>query len=470
MIKNIFLPEKIGSYFFFPQRILGFYIGKTQVSATQVYCKGNQRTVEKVFTALLPTELQDYQARVAAAIIQIIAQADKYDALYSGFPASLVFFKELSVPFVTREKIGLIYEYEIASQLPFSLDQAVLDFAITKIEGGRATILVCAVQKAHIAELLSMFEAAGVSPQRVVVDMLGLYGLYQQIPSLAQLPGNIALVHAGATIKVGFIVAGQLKFVRALPGFDQSQLQFTLTAFAQKTDHPTVDTVVTTGPFAGQLELLPTTPFPIEEIGKIPQVNVQTEVGQEHVLSLSVALPNDINQTFNLRKAEFSVEDSGLFTKQLATECTLMVLIFTLLAGNGYWQSKKVSTSISRAEKETIAALAAIPDVAGSKKAAEAVDTAQSKIEEQERIWFAFTSRTRSSFLSYLEKLSAAIDKTTTGLVLTKLSMTHDQIRLTGEVKDVPALVLFEDQLRSTGIGVFASPQEPKFDIVMGLK
>lgn len=449
MIKNIFLPEKIGSYFFFPQRILGISLGKSQASAALVYCKGNQRTIERVF--------------VAPTLAELMEQVGSYDIVHATISSSLVFFKELSVPFTTREKIGLIYEYEVAAQLPFALDQAVVDFAVTKINGGRADILVCAVQKSHMAELLSTFQAAGVNPDRVVVDILSLYGLYQQIPSLAQLHGNTALVHAGATAKIGFIVNGQLKFVRTLPKLDPEQIQFTLSSFAQKTENNTVNTIVITGPAASRVQLTPTPVlFPVQELG--PQI------GQEHVLSVSVALPNEINQTFNLRRAEFSVEDSALFTKQLVTGCTLITLTFGLLAGNGYWQNKKISTSIARAEKETIAALAAIPDVAGAKKAAEAVDTAQSKIEEQERIWFAFTSRTRSSFLSHLEKLSSAIDKTATGLVLTKLIMTHDQIRLTGEVKDVPALVLFEDQLRSTGIGVFASPQEPKFDIVMGLK
>ncbi len=134
MIKNILLPEKIGSYFFFPQRILGFYIGKTMVTAAQVYCKGSQRTIEKTFTALIPPEPAEFQPWVSAAVTQILSQADKYDAVYSSFPSSMAFFKELTVPFTSREKIALIYEYEIAPQLPFGLDAAVLDFVITRTD------------------------------------------------------------------------------------------------------------------------------------------------------------------------------------------------------------------------------------------------------------------------------------------------------------------------------------------------
>jgi type IV pilus assembly protein PilM len=529
MIKNVFLPEKIGAYYFFPQRIIGIDIGKTQITASQVYCKAKQRTIERIISEPLPSA-GSYQERVSLALRSLFTRIDSYDVVYSTFPASLAFFKELTVPFIERERIALMYEYEVGPLLPFPLDNAVTDFIITKVDAAenRAHILVAAVQKQHMAELLAMFQAADIAPDKVTVDLFALYGLYRELPAGHEHTGNVALINLGfSTTRIAFIHQGQLKFIRVIPsgigslakslgtelsiaaldaheqllrfGLDHTDahfraalnktfvefiepIRFTLESFAHKTNQGHIEQILLTGGGAEVTGMAPaferhlhidTALFPIEEIGAISQVIVSDKesLTQVAIMSLSVALSTSTIENSNLRTKEFTVSDNSLFLKQIGVSASLILLTLGLLIGNNFWQQRRLNTALTKAQKELVTTLTETQNLGVTASTpSEALDEARSKVEEQERIWFAFTARTRSSFLMYLQKLSTAIDKESLRLSLKKLMMTHETIRLEGEVKDIPALILLEEELQATGLGVFVSPQEPKFDITITLK
>lgn len=108
MIKNIFIPEKLGSQYLFPQRIVGFDIGKIHVTATQILLKGTTTTIEKCITLPLEVNSVPYEERVSKAIALILEQVDPYDALHTSIPSSLVIFKELKLPFLAPHKIRMV--------------------------------------------------------------------------------------------------------------------------------------------------------------------------------------------------------------------------------------------------------------------------------------------------------------------------------------------------------------------------
>ena len=77
MIKDVFIPEKIGSYYVFPQRVLGFDIGKTHVYATQLYLRGTHITIEKFFQEHIEADTNiPFAERAGKAVAAVIKQAD----------------------------------------------------------------------------------------------------------------------------------------------------------------------------------------------------------------------------------------------------------------------------------------------------------------------------------------------------------------------------------------------------------
>src|SRR5579859_2297608 len=214
MIKNLFLPEKIKNYYLFPKRVIGFDIGKTYIRATQAYINGKTTTIEKVITQPLPTG-GDYTERVSLGIKSILNSMDKYDAIYTALSSSMVVFKELTLPFTTKEKIALVVSYEVESSLPFTLDSSVIDFIITKTYADRSDVVVAAVQKQHIAEHLALFEAAGVQANKILVDLFSLYSLMLQKPDYAHSKEAQAVIDIGfSATNIAYIQSGQLKFIR----------------------------------------------------------------------------------------------------------------------------------------------------------------------------------------------------------------------------------------------------------------
>ncbi|NRB21285.1 pilus assembly protein PilM, partial [Candidatus Dependentiae bacterium] len=153
VIKNLFLPEKIGSYYIFPKHIVGFDINKHVVHAAYVYVQGKKITIKDCLEELIePGTQESYSARVSAAVTRILNNIPKYDAVHSSMSSSVAIFKTLVLPFTTYEKIKMVVAYEIEPSLPFALKDAVIDFVITKVdkENNQSEVLVVAVQKQYI--------------------------------------------------------------------------------------------------------------------------------------------------------------------------------------------------------------------------------------------------------------------------------------------------------------------------------
>ena len=98
MIKNIFIPEKLGAKYIFPTRIVGFDVGKTHVTAVQLLLKGTSATIEKMIDVPLESNSASYEERASKAIAAILGQVDHYDQLHTS-ASSVVIFKELKLPF-----------------------------------------------------------------------------------------------------------------------------------------------------------------------------------------------------------------------------------------------------------------------------------------------------------------------------------------------------------------------------------
>ena len=109
VIKNLFLPEKIGSYYIFPKHIVGFDINKHVVHAAYVYVQGKKITIKDCLEELIePGTQESYSARVSAAVTRILNNIPKYDAVHSSMSSSVAIFKTLVLPFTTYEKIKIL--------------------------------------------------------------------------------------------------------------------------------------------------------------------------------------------------------------------------------------------------------------------------------------------------------------------------------------------------------------------------
>lgn len=532
MIKNIFLPEQIRGYYPLPLTIIGFDIGKASAKAAVLHCKGSEITIEKFFEEPITIGTSDYQERAVAAIKIILEQVSGYDKIVSSLSSSQAIFKELKLPFTGIDTIRKVISYEVEPLLPFSLQDAVIDCIITKenSEEKSSEILVAAVQNQFIAQHLALFEAAGAQPEKVTIDMFALYGLYTKIPSYAQQKNGIALLEIEPqTTRMAYIYNGQLKFIRTFAKglIDQARATATATGLSEQEAYQTIiryglesnndqahtqaakqafttifnEILFTLQAFTSQSKppqslqkimlfgisaTIKGLPELVTDLAHVPtelfQVNslvhngfgisAKVSIPQPNIVSLATALPRTATSSFNLRQKEFSRLDSHLFLQQIIAAGLLLGLIVGGLLGISFWQILSLRKEARQSEQEVVMTLkekiAKIP--ADQTGLDETLDSAKTIVNQEEKIWSAFTGASRSRFLEYLLELTSKIEKQKLGLEIERLAISGDTITLKAQVRGYEELRQLESELRNSKLFSYVeSPQDPKFTMTIKL-
>lgn len=462
MMKNLFVPESIKGYYLLTTRIIGFDVGKTSIKATQISCKGRSITIEKFFEEpIKASQASDYQEAAIAALKIIIEQLPIYDRIVSALPSSQAIFKELKLPFMGLATIQRVIAYEVEPLLPFALQDAVIDCIITKEipEEKSSEVFVAAVQNQNIAQHLALFEQAGIQPEKITIDLFALYGLYQLIPQYAAAKGGVVLLEIEpSSTRMAYIYDGQLRSIRSLPRglLDQSRaiaqkLQISeqealehIIRFGLIPDHDQTyiaaikqafttffnEIIFTLQSFAGQAKpaqsinkiiILGTSaaiqglPELVTELSHIPAelflinaithtdtlaITAKTPIPQVNLISLAAALPNTTTASFDLRTKEFALSQTHQLLQQLITAALLCTLILAGLLGNTLWQIRKLKREAAQSQQEVIDTIKEhikkIPDDLDSLE--EVLAAAKNAINQDEKLWSAFSGSARSRF------------------------------------------------------------------------
>jgi len=507
MIKDIFVPSRIGSYYFFNKRVLGFELNATCVQATLLYYSGYKVVVENSMNITL---LDQNQASVINAIKKISSSIGKYDEVVTSLISSTVVFKELTLPFIGREKIKMIVGYEVEPLLPFPLDEAIIDFIITdeNKEKSQTTILVAAARQIDLDNHHAYFEKAGIKLDNVTLDMFALYDFYRHGMYITQAYTSVLLVDFSIdAIRMLYVQKGILKSVRLIPYglatmmkkadertlsiaqdqtiddiLDESvqenndiihnemaqkviidfckQIMLSVSFFQKQIKNFTMPSKIVclgagTGiPFFTENALVHCQiPIEILDVKKIlmrNDISIQkkVKVDSQHCASLVIALSSTHYGDVNFLAQKQAAMNHSLLKKQL---WVLFVISLVTIAGillASRYQLAIWDTAYNKSKKEVTTALKDVMDVEtkGVKRVSDMVSSAQSKLEQAKKVCFSF-SPSNHSFLHYLQDLSEKIDRDSLGLDLKKLSLHDKEVVLQGSVKNFDALTIFEEEL-----------------------
>ena len=526
-IKDIFLPEKIKSYYLFSKTVVGIEINKTNIIATKTRIQGTTSTIELIVEEKISEEVseEDFQ-RTSPTLTSIFSKIGSYDEIHTILPSSIIVFKELKLPFDSREKIGMVIGFEIEPLLPFPLREAAIDFIITReiLEEKSSEILVTAVQKQQIVQHLQMFEAVGLKPEVITVDMISLYGLYKQIGTYKQLQGGTVLINITSySTAIAFMINGQLKTIRTLPkgiialtkqiaqdlnktpqeiidhlvrfGLETdataeyspaiekavldwwNTISFTLNSFTtQLLNRQPMTKIIFLGsgalikgliPFIAQKSGISCELFSVEGIEQDPSCTIKNSnlITPINAISASSTLPLATTVDYNLIQKEFITPNNSLLLKQLIVIIILTIALFATLITHYYIQTNKLATAMHKYEHEALTALTTtFKALEGETNLGEAIEVAEKEVEEQNKRWFAFSHQSRASFLQYLLELSTKIDKKGIDLNVEQINIAEDVLTLKAEVRDHDAIKILGRELgQSKLFKPFESPETPQF-------
>ncbi len=162
---------------------------------------------------------------IARTIAELLSQIHPapLQKIISSLPASSSVIKRLSLPFKGPRRIRQVIRYEMEPYLPFSLEEAIIDFYIIDDRlPDRTLVLAFAINKRVVERRLKILDKAGLRPEVVDLDSTSLFNIY----ALKEEKETVALINLGASQTIIDIISeGKLFFSRSISkaGDDVSQ-------------------------------------------------------------------------------------------------------------------------------------------------------------------------------------------------------------------------------------------------------
>ncbi len=474
MIKEIFLPEKFRGKRLYAQRILTLSIQDEKVFAALVHAKPGMNIVEQLIEQPITPGPQDaIKTRATAAVKELMQQCKQYDQVRVAIPSTAV-FKELEIPFSDPEKIRMVLDYEVESMLPFSLDEAIIDFIITKKESSSSHVFVAAIRNQDLENELAIYQNAGIEPTSVTLNLLSTYSLFQQIPEYVAMEHGSALIDLGFhNTQISFIHDGTLRLTRSIPRgittlikkiseqtkqteehvlqslrdvgvkptgnneYDAivqqevfnffNDIQFTLNSFSLKLNYyKGVNKILFTGKvhqindltkFTSDLLQIPCELFEPKKIFSHTQIKKKIAKDPEYwntfATVLGAALPSAEQENFDLRRKNFTLNQSSLIQKQLIAGGALALVMIIGIGLQGLLQIRALSTKAAAIEKRQIGRIISIIPRRQRPKVLRfnpLITKAEKMVKEKEEVWAPFAHQ-RIRALEVLLELTSIMDK-----------------------------------------------------------
>lgn len=402
MIRELFLPETLFGKRIISQRTLGFSIEHDVISMAQVYATPRKTVIELLARQPITPKgaITDPEA-ARDGIAALMTKAGKFDKIRIAIPAALAVFKELTMPFANPEKIRMVIDYELEPMLPFPIDEAIVDFIVTKqpTTGAKQTrVLAAAVRTADLEDVIKPYALAGIEPHHLTIDVLSLYDLYKQIPAYSAIKDGSSIVDMGSySTRVTFLQDGQFRLVRTIQqgirsiarnisqelnikedeafaklkklnardtskgSFNQTaqqhiinffhDVQFNLNSFTMTLNfYRPINKILFTGTAWHINDLMPLasnvlqTPCELFNPKKILRRTITHTIKRAHVnweafaRPLGTALPAPGVPVFDLRRKAFALPRTPLMRKQLYTGMTLVLGMMCIIGWWGYLQ------------------------------------------------------------------------------------------------------------------------------------
>jgi general secretion pathway protein L len=131
-----------------------------------------------------------------------------------NLPGARLSSRRLSFPFRERRKLAQAVPFAVEEELPFDLEDVVIDWTITGGDRSRADVMAAIAPRAEVSELLAQLEAAGCSPR--VIEAEGL--VLGNLSAVFDLPGRRLLADLGhAKTTFCLLVDGAAVAARTVP-------------------------------------------------------------------------------------------------------------------------------------------------------------------------------------------------------------------------------------------------------------
>jgi general secretion pathway protein L len=195
-----------------PQQVLALALDAGELKAALVETSFRDYRVVAFHRRNMPAS----EGPVADQLQQFIADHQiEATTVLSSLPGDLVTWRTLRLPFRDNKRLDQTVPFELESQVPFGLDEAIVSYHVLQRDRSGSTVLAALVRRHDLEAHLQVFSDAGLDPK--VVDLGPLVTLNTLQLLGAQLPSSfVFLAGSAARTIVAVYRDGQLLGLRSL--------------------------------------------------------------------------------------------------------------------------------------------------------------------------------------------------------------------------------------------------------------
>lgn len=147
-----------------PQTILALEVGPAELKAAVIKATFRDYRV----TACLREPISPTDGPLEEQIRRFLARHQlSADTVFSLLPGDLVTWRTLHLPFRDRRRLDQTVPFELETQVPFDLDEIVVDYLPLERNAEGSTVLAGLVRKEDLERHLEILQRAGVDPKAV---------------------------------------------------------------------------------------------------------------------------------------------------------------------------------------------------------------------------------------------------------------------------------------------------------------
>ncbi|HOW82164.1 MAG TPA: pilus assembly protein PilM [Spirochaetota bacterium] len=192
-------------------------IGTTSIKALSIKTGFKDFQIRSFLTENIDPEKENRAEAVKEALLHVLEdESIKGCRIITTVPMDRAIVRNLTFPFNDMKKIADVVPFEAEENIPFPLSELVVDFQPMQSAEESGRILLAAVRKENLGEILAPFSENGVTPFRAGLESNALFECYRYFTTVED--ENILQLHIGHTKTIMNIVSGQkLLYSRSIP-------------------------------------------------------------------------------------------------------------------------------------------------------------------------------------------------------------------------------------------------------------
>ena len=178
-------------------RVLGLDLGSHSLKAVVVETTYRGATVKNVFTTPVPQDGEKLD-RLKAALPKLVEQGlGHVDSIAVALPGTTLATHPIALPFTDPKKIESTLAFEVESQLPYDLEDAVYDHQLAGSAEGGTQLLVGVARKTELQPIIDALAAVKLDPRIITHAGLVYQNLITNLPAGAETDGAVAMLDLG---------------------------------------------------------------------------------------------------------------------------------------------------------------------------------------------------------------------------------------------------------------------------------